>query len=295
MKSIVNKIMKNKLWVICGLIVGIILTNVVTYGASELTSDGVSYTKDGKLTTVKQALDDLITKSSKVDDLEKQIADYKKLTIYLADNVKVGDYVAYDAGSWDKATANPSSYGNFGGNAANTNKGKDVLCYPGQNEATLLNGWRVLEINQNTKTVTLVHAGTPECYYHSGSSSSEQSTSINNLNGRGSQYVNQTYATKGRSITKEDVDKIDITSDLRSHGVRYWLASAYNAPSANLWYVYIDGRTLSSCVPWSEETGCATTSGSYWFGFRPVVELKANIKTTGKGTDMFGNPAWILA
>ncbi len=257
------------------------VTNGITYGASQLTSDGVSYQKkDGKLTTVKSALDELINTSlTKIDKLEKQVSDYKKLTIYLADNVKEGDYVAYDAGDWETSTKKPTEQGQFGGYTSGKSKNESVACW--EKTAPKYNGWRVLSKDDTTKTVTIVHAGQPECYYHLYSINEYSDASVNLLNGRGSQYVNNSYAISGRSMNKVDAEKISETDNLRKMDARYWLATTYSV--STLWFM--------------KENGIISHDGQlgYAYGFRPVVVLKSNILTTGQGQDMFGNKAWILA
>ncbi len=248
------------------------VTNGITYGASQLTSDGVSYTKDGKVITVKSALDDLITKSSKVDELKKQVSDYKKLTIYLADNVQVGDYVEYDAGEWSNSADKTVNEEQFGGYTQGQSKNKSVKCDSG---STSLQGWRVFKIDTSSKTVTIVHAGQPECY-HNGNSAT---TSITKLNDRASsQYINGKYATSARSLKLEDVEDLK-KSNLLLTGAYYWLATS-GSQDLYLASVYADGETH--------------TNGTATFGFRPVVVLKPNILTTGKVKDMFGNDAWQL-
>ncbi len=251
------------------------VTNGITYGASQLTSDGVSYTKNGETITVKKALDELITKSSKVDELEERVSDYKKLTIYLADQVQVGDYVIYDVGKWTSSSGLPTTQGTFGGYTSGTSKGKSIeTCVSGGNYKTNLNGWRVLTVNKTTHDVTIVHAGQPECYYHGY----DPSDSINKLNEKAKEYMNE-YAESAHAITKNEVDVIAQDNTLRKTGATYCLATANG--STNLYGV---GST----------EGEIFADNGHPYGFRPVIVLKANIKTTGKGTDEFGQSAWTL-
>ncbi len=250
-----------------------------------MTSDGVSYQKqDGNLTTVKSALDELITKSSKVNDLEKKVTDYEKGVHYLFDVAKVGDYVSYDAGIWASATAKPTKQGDFGGNEANKNKGYSVsLC---DNTTTSLNGWRVLSKDEENKTVTIVHAGQPECYYHVYNSEN-QSSSVKALNERANKYKNTIYADSAHALdyneAKEITTNISSTEDdLRKTGARYWLATPYNDDA--LYYV--------------STTGSINNNGYNFdsWGFRPVIVLKSSVITTGKGQDQVGNSdTWIIA
>ncbi len=245
-----------------------------------MTSDGVSYQKkDGNLTTVKSALDELITKSSKVDKLEKKVTDYEKKVHYLADKVQVGDYVAYDAGEWKESAGQPTQQGQFGGYTQGKNRGESVVCKSTYG-STDLKGWRVLKKENNQ--VYLVHAGQPECYYHAGGGHSEESVKL--LNERAKQYMNS-YADSAHAINKQEA--LDITGsydttteDLRTTGAEYWLATEYDTFS--LWYVY--------------SAGDMRRYNGTSLGFRPVIVLKSTVLTMGQGSDGFGhNDAWILA
>ncbi len=261
----------------------LVVTNGITYGASQLTSESVSYQKkDGELTTVKSALDDLITKSSKVDELEKKVTDYEQTVHYLADKVTVGDYVAYDAGRWENSAKLPTKQGEFGGNEANKNKGNSVACHEGT--APTYKGWRVLYVDKKSKTVTIVHAGQPECYYHASSDISDESVKLLNERAQ-STYKNNKYAESAHAMTYQEA--FDITGDrnatdktLRKIGTYYWLATETGV--THLWIVQADGSIYQH-----------NTIGH---GFRPVIVLKSTVLTTGRGTDQVGNPdAWILA
>ncbi len=283
----IKKLFNGKFNIVFGLVLGVVLMGGFSYAVDSLSSESVSYTKqDGKLTTVKNALDELISKSSKVDDLEKQVADYKKLTIYLADQVQVGDYVDYDAGSWNDTKEKPIEHGEFGGYSANQSKNSSVeSCIPDDSHgSTTLKGWRVLNIDKINHNVTIVHAGTPECYRHAYTSIDDAVASINLLNEHGSQYVNKAYATSGRSITKADLENIDKENNLRKTNNYYWLATQNDKNQVgSLYLIRADG-----------DFQIGNNIEGHSFGYRPVVELKPNIKTTGKGTDEFGQEAWQL-
>ncbi len=258
------------------------VTNGITYGASQLTSDGVSYQKkDGNLTTVKSALDELITKSAKVDNLEKKVTDYENKVHYLADKVQVGDYVAYDAGTWDNSKGKPTKQGDFGGYTIDTSKNSSVACY--ESAAPKYNGWRVLTVDKDSKTVTIVHAGQPECYYHANNVSGNSEASIKSLDDRAANEYKNEYAESVHAMTYEEAYNItksttSTNKDLRAIGAYYWLAT----DNGGLWYVCDNG-------PMSNGTYVMA------FGFRPVVVLKSNVLTTGQGKDSFENTAWILA
>ncbi len=192
-------------------------------------------------------------------------------TVYLAERAQQGDYVAYDAGNWgSSAPAKPVVHGNFGGNAANTNKGASVsVCYS-SGGSTSLNGWRVLKIESGK--VYLVHAGMPECYYHG----SDSSDSIAKLDARAKeQYLNETYAESAHAMTQVETNALDSSNTLRKTGAYYWLATV--SDSTDLYNVYNNG-------------GYSNGLRKYMLGFRPVVVLKSTVLTTGKTTtDKVGN------
>ncbi len=274
--------------VVISFILGIMLTATVSYGTSQLESSSVSYTKQGgELTTVKGALDELITKSSKVDDLEKKVTDYEKKVHYLADKVHVGDYVAYDAGTWKESANKPTSENEFGGYTINTSKNSSVeWCWSSSRGSTTLKGWRVLDVNKDTKIVTIVHAGQPECYYHA--SGGNPDASVKALNDRANNYKN-TYAQSAHAMTYEEAlaitkSKGATENDLRKTGDFYWLANASGVIDS-LWSGGNDGHL-----------GYDSVNYKYSFGLRPVIILKPDVLTTGQGKDQVGNEnAWILA
>ncbi len=265
------------------------VTNGITYGVTSIQSESVSYQKKGgELTTVKSALDELINTSlTKIDTLEEKVSDYKKLTIYLADNAKVGDYVAYDAGDWETSTKKPTEQGEFGGNDANTNKGYSVSNCGDISHSTSLNGWRVLK-NDGT-TVTLVHAGQPECYYHSSTITGSKNASAKLLDERSqSIYVNPIYADSAHALNYEEALAItgngspDEKATLRAIGSAYYLAT----PNSN------SERNTLLCVNFIGSMNCDAANVG---GFRPVVVLKPGILTTGQEPDKVGNEkAWTL-
>ena len=165
----------------------------------------------------------------------------------LAEMVDIGDYVAYNV--------SPNS----------------VSC---EGYSTSLKGWRVL--SKNGKTVTIIHAGQPECYYHD----TDTSSSIRALNNLAQKYINNAYAESAHAMNYGEADAIAQSSDLRTIGTRYFLANAYD--NSALWYMKESGSTYQ----WY--------SYEHSYGFRPVVILKPNIKTTGKVKDVVGQDAWSL-
>lgn len=135
-------------------------------------------------------------------------------------------------------------------------------------------GWRILSKNGSGEAgvVTLIHAGSPECYFHSYGQSSE---SVINLNNIGNAYVNNNLASSGRNIDCNDLKTYDgnacisdnrvITNNIIKTGAQYWL-STYNTSDA-LWIVDYNGNIRNS--------------GINTLGVRPVIALKSGIKITG--------------
>ena len=241
----------------------LVITNGITYGASQLTSESVSYTKDGQVITVKKALDELITKSSKVDELEEHVKVYKYAD--LSDVAKVGDYVAYDAGEWKESAETPTTQGRFGGYKINTSKNSSVSC--------------------DESSTTIVHAGQPECYFHGLINDNCKEESVEALNARAqSTYIDGKYAASAHAMTKDEVETNTTASDnLRKTGVNYyWLATPVDSSRNGLWVVRIDGGVFDGGYNQSH-------------GFRPVIVLKSGILTTGQKPDKVGNDkAWTL-
>ena len=160
-----------------------------------------------------------------IGDMETPTEEY-----YLVDQVEVGDYVAYDAGTWSSTVGNPSSSGSFGSYTAGTNKGTSVLTSNSNSCIAPTNGWRVFSKSGSgaTGVVTLISAGCPaQVYYsfNSGDSVNEMITALNNF--ANTNFVNSTYSTSARNATYEDINPLDNTSGgLRNINSYYWLASA---------------------------------------------------------------------
>ncbi len=281
--KLIKNLLKQKLGVTFGLVVGVMLMGGVSKGLDQYNSTGVSYTKsDGTVVSVKDALDELITKSSKVDTLEKQVADYKKVIFNLYDKVAVGDYVAYDAGTWDSSVPDkPIEQGKFGGYSQGQSKNSSVEWCWKSDYKTTLNGWRVLK--KDGGKVYLVHAGQPECYYHAGSRYIDASEKALNERAQ-STYLNTTYADSAHAMNYQEAYDIDKTepmvatnNDLQKTGDYYYLAADF---TGSIWSVENDGSM------WSNNIASR--------GFRPVIVLKASVQTTGKVHDEFGQEAWNL-
>lgn len=182
----------------------------------------------------------------------------------LSSNVKVGDYVAYDAGTWGSSAAIPTTNKNFGGYESGKSKNSSVKC---RNEDTsTASGWRVLSVNGST--VTIIHAGISECYYHDVTSADE---AISTLNNRARTTYMNSFASDARMMTLNDYNSNTTFQNIGSH---YYMATRKD--NTTLYYVSYTGR-LSG--------GSARANG-----VRPIVVLKSNVTTTGKNS----NGAWVL-
>ena len=182
----------------------------------------------------------------------------------LSSNVKIGDYVAYDAGTWNSNAAIPTANKTFGGYQSGNSKNSSVKC---RNEDTsTASGWRVLSVSGNT--VTIIHAGISECYYHAATSADE---AISTLNNRAKTTYMNSFAADARMMTLNDYN---ISTTFQNIGSHYYMATRKD--NTTLYYVSYTGR-LSG--------GSARANG-----VRPVVVLKSNVTTTGKNS----NGAWIL-
>ena len=127
-----NKKIKTSLIVFIIILILVLCFNVVVYAAYVLVAADVSYTKsDGTTVSVKEVL----------DDLYDTLYDTQPL---LANSVSVGDYVAYDAGtySYTSPTGTGSSHGN--GNGSQTFTSSSSL------------KWRVLGWDGETGGVMLI-------------------------------------------------------------------------------------------------------------------------------------------
>lgn len=223
---------------------------------------------------------------------------------YLADLVKIGDFVNYDAGVWTKEEIEslgqmyeeePTHQGKFGKFKVGSNKNNSIEPY-GVHKS-LYNGWRVLSIKEDK--VYLVHAGTPEGYYHEeGSSFDTEKILTGNLseitvekNGKSeatprnwNMYVNEKYAQSATIFTKQMLDQWGkstntitsynktLSDDLIKIKASYWLGQAFN--SGFVWRV--------------GETGFIGYYLGDVLGIRPVVELKSDVQATKQVDEVVG-------
>ena len=93
------------------------------------------------------------------------------------------------------------------------------------------------------------------------------------------QYVNTKYATSAHVLNKSEIEIFAPSDTLRYIG--------------NTWYWLADVYTCCGALYAINQSGSISAS-QHTFSIRPVVELKADIKTSGKGLDEFGQEAWRL-
>lgn len=191
----------------------------------------------------------------------------------LSSKVQVGDKVAYDAGLWSSTVEVPRTNGKFGGYTAGQSKNNSVSCFY-QDSNTRKNGWVVLAVKSGI--VYLVHAGTPECYFHGYGSSA--TNSINLMAARTRGYVNTVYADSATILICGDnqmnCQDGATAPEIHKTGSHYYLASVKSEKI--LWGVSATGRV--------------TGNSDRAQGIRPIVSLKTAIKTTGKNSE----GAWVL-
>lgn len=214
---------------------------------------------------------------------------------YLEDVVEIGDYIYYDAGEWETTVSYSSIVDNdgmHGGYTSGNSRNQGLACDSGGSIVSDRVGWRVLDINEETGEISIIHVGTPECYYNGVASE----TSINNLkNYDYSYYVNSAYATSATIFTKEMAEHLintigtssdpdvpivsddgfwngGILDELMLAGARYYFPNSYDT-SGRLFYVqsggYVSGYRYIA------------------YGIRPVVKLKPNqFVESGDGTNI---------
>lgn len=266
---------------------------------------------------------------------------------YLANVVKVGDFVNYDAGVWDKTVVMPTSGFSFGGYTAGTSRNNSVSC---AGETSLYNGWRVIEVKDDT--VKLIHAGSSECYYHphgtdyaciskyiltndkspvygycANSSLYEGHTSRD-----WNEYLDSRYASNVTSVSWRNHNIYDVAEI-----ITYENAEAFVAAYPNYSFV-LTSSSYSTCTTFSVQKYSDLidngAKGNYWLGFgmgssldydfenfscdlsdkeynlyttmtsdlsnvrkgiRPVVTLKANVKTSGQVEQVVGTDGKTMA
>ncbi len=237
------------------------------------------YSKDLKACVIKDYYnDDIILHENVTEDICKKVLEKP---LILSDIVKIGDYVNYEAGIWNenKPYGDIISFGEFGGYQSGMSRNQGVAC---ENNGSIVNeayGWRVIDVDQSTGAVSLVHAGTPECYRNEWGRNTESVDILKNRNY--SIYVDSKYAKSATIFTKEMAEKVygsiieagagfyDLEHDVLKSYSRYWFPTPHG--DNNLMYV--------------QPGGYVGSMGSYTYGIRPVVILKENLLITdGTGT-----------
>ncbi len=228
-----------------------------------------AYTVSDKVKVEKATYEQCLTK-----------ADFPKL---VSDVVKVGDYVAYDAGNWNNTIATGSIEANgFGGYTAGNSKNAGLDCASGGNIVATNIGWRVVNIDKSSSIVGLVSAGTPECY--NKTTWGNIPASIEVLTNRSySMYLNRELASSATILKKEVADIIqgstinvgdgfyDTYNDVLKAGGLYYFPNVSNSNANHLIYV--------------QPGGYVSSQGSGLAGIRPVVNLKSSVYViSGTGT-----------
>lgn len=201
----------------------------------------------------------------------------------LAEWVRIGDYVDYDAGVWeeDKDIPNRGTEFTFGGYKKDVSRNTGVTCNYNDKENS---GWRVF--SNEDGVITLIQSGISMCYYHGyGASTNDRTVTILNNNDENIKYdyfKNDKFANNVKILSKEDIDKFTesdasfkrISNDLIAIDNPYWLASKYE--TYYMWYVTEGGSLAVDHV------------GSY--GVRVLVTLNKGVQTTGQNS----KKAWTL-
>lgn len=227
----------------------------------------------------------------------------------LADVVNVGDYVDYDAGVWMETVRKPNILTPYtlGGYIKNNSRNDSVSCL----STPMYNGWRVLSVADGV--VTLVHAGTPECFQFTydgenegvaynaelilrGTASGTVNSEVEAIPHNFSNYIiNRDYASSVSVLTLDDLSGIldidnledddQIIHDVLAIGTNYYLASAVD--ENHLAYIYTsNGKTYISLATGTEEI-------SSTYGIRPIIKLRVGVETTGR-SEVNGIETWIL-
>jgi len=227
----------------------------------------------------------------------------------LADIVKIGDYIQYNAGEWNDAEINkltsqklyagadsvtfetPYMFGGFkSGDSRNVG-----IVYPGASTESKT-GWRVLDIDKSSGVVTIVSNGITEAFYYPGEEYggyiAEEVLNVTESIPYDAQgvtqrdwkmYVNGRVATDATCMMKSNVDKItnniinfnDVVEvfDIVNIKSNYWLGTAY-------------GQSLLYSI---NSEGIVNSGNNKAYGIRVIVHLKSNIKispsNSGNGSE----------
>lgn len=195
--------------------------------------------------------------------------------VLLSTKVQAGDYVNYDAGTWNETRSSEERQdGYYWGMTSGTSKGQGVKC--NKNDTGTKNGWRVLAVDNGK--VVLVSAGTTECIYHAKVDPNYVAGPNGVMVQEASKYVNSKYAygytvlscnTPGFTCASSYAGEVYVTTN------HYWISQSG------------EGNGIMVVSPSGLKTGSSVASQ----GLRPVIILKADVMTTGSKDS---NGAWIL-
>ncbi len=310
--------------------------NVLTCGETPLTLDvkgslpssgTITFDKNGNVKSVT----DLVINGYKFsydgqwtgEKIEGEVVPPKEESREPSLETDFGAYVNYepDESTWEEgklesygvATSTQSSQGKFdiydvGTSSAATGKAKSqsITCY-NSSYKNKYNGWRVLDVS-SSGVITLIHAGTPECYYHAYGESSASVTLLETASTASSpgtskawaKYGNATYAQSVHYMTNEDFNLITyqinknndhtITDNGGSSSTCYYQTSStacgYNHDMIDIgsYYWLASAYATYTLYYWSPNyRGVDDNDDS--FGVRPVVVLKSGVKFAADGKD----------
>ncbi len=186
-------------------------------------------------------------------------------------------------------------------------KNESITCY-NDSYTTKYSGWRIMDVDSNGQ-ITLIHGGTPECYYYvSGQSIASKeilkvrATSASN-EGEGkawTKYGNSTYALSVHYMDSDDVNIINYEEngnedyslwdylEKNERGNCYNNTSSYCGGNTELinigsYYWLASANNTYNLYAWyPSNSSWGANASSY--GVRPVVVLKSDVKLgTGSG------------
>ncbi len=232
-----------------------------------------AYTESDRVKVEKTTYEECITKS-----------DFPKL---ISNIVEVGDYVSYDAGTWNNtiATSGIEADG-FGGYSSGNSKNSGLDCASSGSILINNSGWRVVDINFASNIVQLVHAGSSECYNKTTWGDIPTSTEVL-FNRSYSTYLNKEYATSATILTKEQAEEIQGNTIAVGDG----FYDEYNniLKSGSIYYFPNVAATNTNHLVYVQPGGYVSSMGSGLAGIRPVVSLKNSVYVIG-GTGIKNDP-----
>ena len=173
-----------------------------------------------------------VSAGKEISDLYDGFNDPKDTENYNEDAMHIGDYVNYTAGNWEETVEmptaeNPFTFGGYTSGQSRDTNGKIKNHYePGYIEGKY-SGWRIWDISEDKKTLTLISAGCPEAYYSPDSENAgyiseyiltgdvKDDIDENSL-GLGSTYIardysmyknQELYAENARGLKKSEADE----------------------------------------------------------------------------------------